>query len=30
MEVYGNNPELMYYGTISPEYIRDDILDTSN
>lgn len=30
MEVYGNNPELMYYGTISPEYIRDDILDNSN
>ena len=30
MEVYGNNPELMYYGTISSEYIRDDILDTSN
>ena len=30
MEVYGNNPEMIYYGTISSEYIRDDILNVAN
>ena len=30
MEVYGNNPEMIYYGTISSEYIRDDILNAAN
>lgn len=30
MEVYGNNPEMMYYNLIPEEYIREDILDTRN
>ena len=28
MEVYGNNPEMMYYNLIPEKYIREDILDT--